>query len=286
MKSVVIGASGYIGARLLGAAAALGTTRGTSTRGSAALHAYDLAGPHAAAERVVSGSDVVFVAAAISSPDICARDPALARAVNVTGTVSLIDAAIAHGARVICFSSDTVYGETETAVDEEGACNPAGDYAAMKHEVERRFAGHPQVKFLRLSYVFSRGDKFTQYLARCATTDEMAQIFHPFFRAVVHLDDVVAAAITLAARWSEVPGQFVNVGGPQVLSRIEFAETLRAAALPGLRFTVTEPAADFFTSRPRVIRMRSAILPMLLGREPRKLAEAVTMEFHQAMDTQ
>ena len=109
----------------------------------------------------------------------------------------------------------------------------------MKHEVEMRFQGNPSFKTIRLSYVFSREDKFTDYLIGCASRNEEAELFHPFYRAIVHRDDVVDGALALAQRWDEFPQQVINFGGPEVLSRIDFAECLKRVALPNLRYRVT-----------------------------------------------
>ena len=66
----------------------------------------------------------------------------------------------------------------------------------MKSEVEKRFLGNPFFKTIRLSYVFSREDKFTKYLVGCAQRDEEAELFHPFYRAIIHRDDVVEGALS------------------------------------------------------------------------------------------
>jgi nucleoside-diphosphate-sugar epimerase len=150
----------------------------------------------------------------------------------------------------------------------------------MKHEVEKRFIGNLQFKAIRLSYVFSREDRFTKYLSGCAKHGEAAEIFHPFYRAIIHRDDVVDGAIALALRWHEYPQPVINFGGPEVLARTEFAQVLKEVVLPDLRFSVTEPDAEFFKNRPRVIRMESPVLASLLGRATRKLRQAALMEFY------
>ena len=75
---------------------------------------------------------------------------------------------------------------------------------------------------------------------------------NPF--AVIHRDDVVQGAIELTQRWDEFPQTVINFGGPEVLARTEFSQTLKEVALPTLRFRVTEPDAEFFKNRPRVFR--------------------------------
>ena len=85
--------------------------------------------------------------------------------------------------------------------------------------------------------------------------------------------------LALAQRWDEFPQQIINFGGPEVLSRIDFAECLKRVALPNLRYRVTEPGDDFFKNRPRVIAMSSNVLPELLGRSSHCLLEAAQIEF-------
>lgn len=285
-KYFVIGGRGYIGAELFSSVPhgviAL-RTASTDLEGFLRLR---LEAPQDFADLPIADGDVVFLTAAISSPDICAREHARAWSANVTGTSSFIQSVIDRGARVVFFSSDTVYGEREDVFDETAACNPAGEYAEMKHELEQQFLGNTSFKSIRLSYVFSREDKFSRYLAGCAERNEEADLFHPFFRAIVHRDDVVEGALALAARWDEVPEQVINFGGPQVLSRVDFAECLREAHLHNLRFKVTEPGANFFKNRPRVIAMTSLVFSRLLGRPPRMLGEAARMEFASSSNTE
>lgn len=279
MKLVIIGATGYIGESLFALANKVGNARGTSSVGSDTLIPLRLDAPDVFDYSVIQDSDVVLVTAAISAPDVCSGEHEHAWAVNVTGTSLFISKTISRGARIIFFSSDTVYGERAEDFDETAACHPVGEYAVMKHEVERRFIGNPAFKTIRLSYVFSKEDKFTKYLRGCVQQGVEAEIFHPFYRAIIHRDDVVQGALALAQRWDEIPQNIINFGGPEVLARTEFAKILRDAALPDLRFRVIEPDADFFKNRPKVIRMASPVLTSLLGRPARTLHEAADIEF-------
>lgn len=280
MRNILIaGATGYIGHALFDKAKVNCFAYGTSSTGKNGLLPLRLDAPSEFDYGVIRPGDVVFLTAAISAPDICAREHELAWAVNVTGTSEFIAKVMVRGGRVIFFSSDTVYGQRDDEFDERAACNPAGEYAEMKHEVEKRFLGDPLFKAIRLSYVFSRDDKFTKYLSGCAKRGEEADIFHPFYRAVIHRDDVVEGAIALTQRWDEFSQRTINFGGPEVLSKIDFADCLKSVALPNLRYRVTEPGDEFFNNRPRVIAMSSNILPELLGRPSRCLLEAAQIEF-------
>lgn len=246
---------------------------------SAGMRKLQLHAPDDFDYSIIEKTDVVFLTAAISAPDICAREHDRAWAVNVTGTSSFIQKVINLGSRVVFFSSDTVYGERKDEFDEAAAPNPANEYAAMKKEVEQRFFSNESFKSIRLSYVFSREDKFSSYLARCAERKVDADLFHPFFRAIVHRDDVIDGALALAKRWDEFPEQAINFGGPEVLSRIDFAECLREVHHQNLRFKVVEPGADFFKNRPRIIAMTSPVFARLLGRSPHTLYKAARLEF-------
>jgi nucleoside-diphosphate-sugar epimerase len=275
----IVGARGYIGNTLLANAKKTGEAFGTSSLHSNDLVPFSLDAPCAFDYDKFGPDNVVMLAAAISAPDICAREYDRAWAVNVTGTSKFIEQVMERGARVLFFSSDAVYGERKDVFDEAAASNPVGEYAIMKREVEHRFVGNALFKAVRLSYVFSREDKLSHYLAGCAGRNKEADLFHPFFRAIVHRDDVVEGALALAEQWEEIPEQVINFGGPQVLSRIDFAECLRKVCLHDLRFKVTEPGADFFKNRPRIIAMTSPVFARLLGRQPRTLFEAARLEF-------
>lgn len=279
-KTIVIGANGYIGKLLCIRAKMNSVVYGTSSIGANGLLPLRLDAPGEFDYEVVQPSDIVFLTAAISAPDICANKHDYAWSVNVAGTSEFITKVLNLGARVVFFSSDTVYGERDDKFDERVESNPAGEYAVMKDEVEKRFIVNPLFKSIRLSYVFSREDKFTKYLTGCAERNEEAELFHPFYRAIVHRDDVIEGAIALAQRWDEFPQNVINFGGPDVLSRVEFAGILRDTGLPNLRFRVTEPGADFFKNRPKKICMGSPILTSLLGRPPHALREAVMIEFN------
>jgi nucleoside-diphosphate-sugar epimerase len=278
MGIVLVGAAGYIGRRI--AAAAADALPVFHAGGAAAPGAtVSLEAPADFDYGLVAAGDVVLLTSGISSPDRCAADPERARAVNATGTGEFIARLLDRDARVVFFSTDTVYGEQPEPFDESRPCRPLGVYAELKHEVERRFAAAPGFKTIRLSFVFSRDDSFTTYLARCATAGTEASLYVPFRRAVIHRDDVVAGAIALARDFAAVPSGIVNFGGPSVVDRPEFAAILQTRALAGLRWTAADPPSDFFTKRARAICMTSPLLPVLLGRQPATLRQAVDVEF-------
>lgn len=225
----------------------------------------------------IGENDVVAHTAAISSPDICAKDPQLARAVNVDGTIAFIDGCRKRGASVLFFSTDLVFGPGK-GLDEDSPYHPVGEYAAMKREVESHFAADDGVKVVRLSYVVSVRDKFTAYLAACARRGVPAEIFDPLYRSAVALEDVCRAVEAIGSKWDVLGWPAVNLCGPTLLSRQNIADIYTRVVDGALRYSVIYPGEEFFKYRPEVVELASNYLQDLLGREPLPIEEALTLE--------
>ena len=223
--------------------------------------------------------DTVAFTAAISEPSVCAKQFDLAIKVNVESTGEFIQKALDRGCKVIFLSSDVVYGRVEDEFDESQSLDPLGVYAEMKAIVEKRFIGHSRFKVLRLSYNFFKDDRFTTYLRTCASEDTVADLFDPFGRSIVHRDDTVDAIISLYNNWDVCEEGVINCGGPETLSRVEFAEILSELVVQDLITKVTTPDAKFYEDRPAIVAMRSPLLEKVLGRPARSMRDAITMEF-------
>ena len=223
--------------------------------------------------------DTVAFTAAISEPSVCAKQFDLAIKVNVESTGEFIQQALDRGCKVIFLSSDVVYGRVEDEFDESQSLDPLGVYAEMKAIVEKRFIGHSRFKVLRLSYNFFKDDRFTTYLRTCASEDTVADLFDPFGRSIVHRDDTVDAIISLYNNWDVCEEGVINCGGPETLSRVEFAEILSELVVQDLITKVTTPDAKFYEDRPAIVAMRSPLLEKVLGRPARSMRDAIDMEF-------
>ena len=281
MKLVVIGATGYIGSALTAYAKEKGIqVIGTSSNGGMNKLPFQLSMPDKFDYGIINPGDAVLFAAAVSNPDACATDPERVRAINVTGSARAIERFISQGAHVVFFSSDTVYGETEQTVDENAYCNPIGAYAMMKRDIEQYFYEHALFKSLRLSYVFSKGDKFTSYLQLCNQNGNNAEVYHPLFRAIVHLQDVLEGIYILTQHWTKFPHPVINIGGPRLVSRVELTKLIKQYAYPHLKYTSVDPGESFFENRPKLIHMSSPIFSDLLGRPARTIGEAVIAELN------
>ena len=225
----------------------------------------------------LTNEDTIAFCAAISEPTVCANNPELARRVNVEKTIEFMESSTQYGAKIIFMSSDAVYGNIEHQFDEQWITNPIGVYGQMKEEVEKYFRGDPNVKVLRSSFNFFKEDRFTSYLQKCVMNGEVAEVFSPFERSVIHRDDTVDVILSLSRNW-EGP-QYINCGGPQTICRSEFAQILKEEVFPNLEIEIVKPPEKFYRDRPETVSMISHSIINVLGRPQRTLREAIRMEF-------
>ena len=106
---------------------------------------------------------------------------------------------------------------------------------------------------------------------------EVAEVFSPFERSVIHRDDTVDAILSLSRNW-EGP-QYINCGGPQTVCRSEFAQILKEEVFPNLQIEIVKPPEKFYRDRPETVSMISHSIINVLGRSQRTLRQAIRMEF-------
>ncbi len=278
MATHLVGATGNIGKRVVEKGENINVISRFELKLDQRPLSYNFDSKTIGGTRIQEG-DVVIFAAAISEPSVVSAQFDKALAVNVESTGEFISKVLEKGCKVLFLSSDAVYGDVETGFDESHPTNPKGAYAEMKAVVEKRFEGNSNFKVLRLSYNFFKDDRFTQYLCQCAESGVEAEVFDPLTRAVVHRDDTVDAILSIASNWDNADGQYINCGGPEVLSRQQFTEIVRDTALPSLRFRITQPPAKFYGDRAAYIQMSSPNLEKILGRPRHTAKEAVELEF-------
>lgn len=227
---------------------------------------------------LINPFDKVILLAGISSPDLCSSDFKRSFEINVIGTVRFISECLRKRARVLFLSSDTVYGASSKENDEDVIPHcPAGEYGIMKWIVEKYFTGDPGFKSFRLSYVFSWNDKFTLYLRNCLTRKQTAEIFHPFIRRAVYIQDLVTCVTNLFSCWDLYDNQFFNICGPQYVSRLDIAESFcRNVGEVGLNLVT--PGEEFYRVRPAAIKITSKYSDSLLGKEFTTIDNAFQIE--------
>lgn len=202
--------------------------------------------------------DYIVFTAAISGPDQCAKEYDMCWQINVIGTSYFIREALNRNCRVLFFSSDAAFGDAPGKIyDEESETKAYTPYGCMKKAVEDEFKSESNFKAIRLSYVASAKDKFYTYLITCIKKEEVADIFHPFYRNVTVVSDVVDIVTYFALHWEEYEPTFLNVAGKELVSRVRMADELNRHIGGRLKYKISMPEEKFFTNRPRITQMKS-----------------------------
>ncbi|WP_322106665.1 SDR family oxidoreductase [Paraburkholderia sp. J41] len=158
-KVAVIGASGLLGravVRELGAETAwqvVPTAFRHARDATRVLDVRDAEAVRAFVER--EAPDAIVLAAAERRPDVCERDPAAARALNVDAVRHVGAAARARGAWVLSISTDYVFDGTKPPYRVDDTPNPLNAYGHSKLEGERALLeGGGNALVLRLPLLF------------------------------------------------------------------------------------------------------------------------------------
>jgi UDP-glucose 4-epimerase len=248
VRILVTGGAGFIGSHVVEA---------LLTRGDEVVVVDDLSSGRrehvpAAAELLVAdvreslvdsaaGAGAIVHLAAQADVRVSVTDPARDAAVNVVGTVRVLEAARAHGAHVVFASTGgAIYGECAAQASEDDPCRPLSPYGAAKLAGEvylaafDRLTGSHHVA-LRLGNVYGpRQDPHGEagvvaiFLGRlragqeCLVFGDGAQE-----RDYVYVGDVVRAV--LAALAADAPAVY-NVGTGRATSVLDLYAACRQAA--------------------------------------------------------
>jgi nucleoside-diphosphate-sugar epimerase len=177
--------------------------------------------------KALEGAEVLVHLAAIVGDPACARDPELAKAVNVEATRTIVDDARRAGvSRVVFASTCSNYGrmgDPATPIDEHGELRPVSLYAEQKVAIERMLLGLEQPDLsatcMRFATVYGaaprmRFDLTVNEFTRDLWADRPLDVFgEQFWRPYVHAADAArAVALVLRADPADVAGEVFNVG--------------------------------------------------------------------------
>jgi len=173
-------------------------------------------------------ADAVVHLAAIVGDPACARQPELARQVNLDASLQLLDLCRRKRVRRLVFASTcSNYGrlpDSSRLATEDTALAPVSLYAENKVAVEKELLGgndtaSPQVTVLRFATVFGLSPRprfdltVNEFTAELLTARKLVVFGEQFWRPYIHVRDV-ARALTLAVESpaSKLPGEVFNVG--------------------------------------------------------------------------
>jgi len=183
--------------------------------------------------------DVIHLAAIVGDP-ACAEDAKNAFQINYAATRMMVEIAKGHGVeRFIFASSCSVYGASDSLVDERSETIPISLYAETKLDSEKVLleaasrSFHPTV--LRFATVFGlaprpRFDLVVNLLTAKAIQEGVITIFNgDQWRPFVHVDDVAEGIVkTFEAPVEAVSGEIFNVGDDRYnMTLAELAEKIR-----------------------------------------------------------
>jgi len=269
VNTLVIGATGLVGAHVARALAGLGPVIRTGfSRSAAGASSLDIRDAEAVRRAVTDARpDVVVCAAAEPHVDRCEREPAETRAINVAGLRHVATATAAAGATLVYFSSDYVFDGRRGDYREDSPVSPINEYGRQKVEAEAIARTVPRWIVLRVSGVFGGDDRRKNFVYQVVDRLRAGE-------PVVAADDQ-----TLCPTWAPgladalaalVQARFTglcNVVGPEATVRADFARRIaRAFGFDPARVTGV-PSRELATAAPRPARssLSDALLRSRIG---------------------
>lgn len=269
MRQIIIGSSGFLGSNLYIYLKNKGHKPVSCSRTGSDL-IVDLENNNFdEIENFIKKGDIVYFFAGISSPDYCKKNPEKAKKINFINTSRLIKKILAKQAIVIFASTDAVYSDSITKVDENTPHSPVGNYGLFKSMVEKKFNNYNNFYVARLSYVMG-GDKFSDYIND--KSDKKKLIYKGFSRRAVSINDVLYGLEQFPKR---LINKSINFCGPSLIDRMDIAKMYKNNTDNDLVLKYEEAENSFWLSRAKVINMDSRYFKRLLGRELEKIENLI-----------
>lgn len=235
MKTAVIGASGFVGSRLLRRyRSSYPDCIGTCFRNHGTdLQVFDLGEPDVRPLQLVeTGHESVVIAAAQAGIDACENDPDAAR-INVQGTLELVEQLGHQGVRVVFLSTDNVFDGKTGGYADDSPPNPPMAYGRQKAGVEREIGNlcaRYTVARLSKTLGLNRGDgTLLDEMASMLVGGRAISAAYDLIFSPTWVEDVVEAIVAIQAH--DLSG-IVNVASPEPWSRYDLggaiAQALRA----------------------------------------------------------
>jgi nucleoside-diphosphate-sugar epimerase len=219
----------------------------------------------------ISGMDAVIHLAAVVGDPACARQPELARAVNLESSLGLIEESRRAGVgRFIFASTCSNYGKMKDAdryVDEESELSPVSIYAETKVAVEKSLLQSGNISGwcptpLRFATIFGVSPRMrfdltvNEFTMEMLTKKRLVVFGEQFWRPYVHVRDAARAIqLVLGSPEPKVTGCVFNVGATgQNFQKQQLVELIRPYAPDAVVEFVnkTEDPRDYRVSFARI----------------------------------
>ena len=200
---------------------------------------------------LVDDAEFVYHQAAQAGVRPSVEDPRKYDAVNVDGTLNVLDAARDTGIeRVVLASSSSVYGKPQyLPYDESHPTTPVSPYGASKLSAERYACAYSEVYDLpavALRYFTVYGPRMrpnmaiSNFVSRCLN-DEPPVVYGDGTqtRDFTYIDDAVAANVTLLSE-DAADGEALNIGSTDNIEILTLAEEIRDQLAPELELEFAE----------------------------------------------
>jgi nucleoside-diphosphate-sugar epimerase len=200
----------------------------------------------------MNGCDAVIHLAAIVGDSACEENEQLAVEVNRAATRMLTDVAVECGVgRFIFASSCSVYGASDSFVDEQSVVNPLSMYSGMKLDSEQILLRAKSPTFaptiLRLGTLFGLSPRMrfdlvvNLFVARAVFMRAIIVSNGAQWRPLIHVQDAARAFVAILEEPTEdVAGEMFNVGS--LGQNVQIGELGRAVIrrIPGTRMETLE----------------------------------------------
>ncbi|MFJ4623886.1 SDR family oxidoreductase [Streptomyces sp. NPDC088812] len=211
-----------------------------------------------------TGADTVVLVHGPSDVTWCEEHPEEAMHGHAEAARQVVRAA--GNRRVVFISTDNVFDGNAEAPDESVPPRPANAYGRAKHAAERILAELPSVTLLRISLIYgwepADSPKWLNFFAACVHRLRAGEpVTAPVdqWTTPVLIDDVVEVTYALAR--AEAPPRLLHLGGPDRISRADWAAVIaeQLGASPDL--VVAEPRANGrYAGRPASTCLSSGVL--------------------------
>lgn len=223
--------------------------------------------------------DAVIHCAALADAEVCEREPARARLVNLTLTQELAAACRTRGARLVTISTDLVFDGQSAFSTEASPPHPLTEYGRTKLAAEATtLQGSADSVVLRVALISGRGYgprlTATESVADRLRKGEVVTLYEDEWRTPVDPESV-AEAIRAVLRRPGLTGCF-HVAGAERVTRVELGERVaRAFGLDASLIRRAPQSAHRGAPRPADVSLDITRAREELGWTPRPLDTAL-----------